>query len=194
MTTSIAPPSKLPTIVMPDGAEMGMDIARSDHLFVIETSSGPLQVSSYGDSFFICRGIADALVAHGLIASGWLPGLAGNNRTQQAVAFGKRGACLIFGNRRGGRLDVPSITIKRVSRTVFEVHLPPTPEQKARLEAAWERRAFAPRPTPDYPSVDAIRFAREILSLPPGPQAIVRRLLVSMLNRPDAKGIRSDVP
>lgn len=90
----------LPSITIADDWEFDGRYRWSSLTFHIPTSVGTIKVETVGYTFY-CTGPADALVEHGLIKPEWLPGLPGNNKVSQRVAFGENGPSLIVGNLRG---------------------------------------------------------------------------------------------
>lgn len=107
--------------------------------FTIPTASGSIMVTSWGWRYWSCRGTADALADYGLLRGLWLPGLPGNGKTRQTVLFTPQGPQLRLGRRGGARLPDNRITIVRVSSQTYEVEVPMTAEQVARVEQAWTR-------------------------------------------------------
>lgn len=109
--------------------------------FSIPTASGSIMVTSWGWRYWTCRGTADALADYGLLRGLWLPGLPGNGKTRQTVLFTPQGPQLRLGRRGGARLPDNRITIVRVSSQTYEVEVPMTAEQAARVEQVWTRHS-----------------------------------------------------
>ena len=65
----------------------------------------------------------------------WAPGLPGNNKTCQRVAFDEEHPRLILCGKGGQRLKIPHISIMKKSRITFEVVIPTTEEQDAWIDA-----------------------------------------------------------
>lgn len=128
-------PMSLPFIEIPSGA-----VARpgGKPWFVVDTAEGPIEVIGWRGTLQ-CHGTLGALLARGLIAPAWLPGLPGNNRSRQTVVFDPTGPRLVLGNRRGARLDHPYLVIVRRSARAYTVELSVSPEQKARLDTIREQ-------------------------------------------------------
>lgn len=129
-------PISLPFIEIPPSA-----VARSGDKpwFVIDTTEGPIEVTGWR-GMLQCHGTQEALLARGLIAPAWLPGLPGNNRSRQTVVFDPAGPHLVLGNRRGARLDHPYLVVVRRSARTYTVELSVSPEQKAKLDAIHKQR------------------------------------------------------
>lgn len=130
-----APAATIPTIDIPEDARVGRC---GDLLFRLRTTEGTIDARAF-PSHMYCRGTADALEAAGIIRKEWLPGAPGNNRTKQTVIFGVGGPTLPVGRAR--RTEAPEIWIS-VAGKKFEVMVPTTAEQKARLDAVsreWHR-------------------------------------------------------
>jgi hypothetical protein len=92
----VSRPFGYPKITVPHDAAMGPN---DPIAFLIHTPAGDLSVGGY--NHWRCVGSADALVSAGFIRSDWLPGLLGNNKTQQTITFEEGGPRLMLGNRRG---------------------------------------------------------------------------------------------
>lgn len=126
---------ELPRVSMPKDIVVGAD---GRIFFKIATNCGVIDVTSWGDNRFDCRGTASALEAGGILRSDWCPGLPGNNKTRQTVLFENRGARLIYGNRCGKIMAAPFIVIKRASISEFIVEVPTTKAQGELLSQARE--------------------------------------------------------
>ena len=103
--------------------------------FQVETAEGNIKIRTYRGDRFLCQGPGVALAAYGLLQADWLPGIPGNNSLQQRVAFEVGGPRLIKGGRIGGkRIVSPCISIRRLSHSRYEVVVPGTEEQQARVQ------------------------------------------------------------
>lgn len=128
-------PISLPFIEIPPSA---VARSRNEPWFVIDTTEGPIEVTGWS-GMLQCHGTLVALLARGLIAPSWLPGLPGNNRSRQTVVFDPAGPHLVLGNRRGARLDHPYLVVVRRSARTYTVELSVSPEQKAKLDEIHKR-------------------------------------------------------
>lgn len=136
MTAIISTPAptlkqfKFPILTIPE------DVIQSDYStpqFTIQTTEGLITVVTHWcHDRFRCKGSIDALVAAGLMASEWMPGLMGNHATCQNVTFDDNGPRLYFAK---GRRPDKTIMIEIVSADCIEVRVPLTAEQKIWVKA-----------------------------------------------------------
>jgi len=129
--------------------------------FKIETHDGVIEVSGYNR--WRCRGTVAALVAGGLLRHDWVPGLPGNNKVRQTVAFEAYEPRLLCGLRRGQKTKSPHIVITRKSARLYEVEIPTTKEQSALIDAA--RKRFRQRCDDERRKDEAARVNEEIAKL-----------------------------
>lgn len=125
----------LPRISIPkDYAETDGSIT-----FKIKTHNGTIDVSSWGNYKWECRGTVSALEAGGFLRPDWLPGLPGNNKTRQTVLFEADGPRLLYGNRCGKKKVCPYLVIKRISTNKFAVEVETTGDQAGQLSIVMDR-------------------------------------------------------
>lgn len=122
----------MPKIELPNALEIpeGKDCPT----IKIETPEGALRIDCY-PGWFECFGTADALAEAGFLSLEWLPGLPGNNKTQQKVLFTDNGPCLVIGHspsfyKQGTRPRC--ITVSRRGKK-FVVQVPTTEDQEQRI-------------------------------------------------------------
>lgn len=126
-----------PKITIPDHA--AEDENRSRLVFDIQTWRGIVSVMGYRK--WECTGSVDALAAAGLLLPEWVPGLPGNNKTRQTVAFEDGVPRLVYGNRRGTAMPRPLIVIEKISRHKYCVMIDATKEQYDLLDAMGKRHS-----------------------------------------------------
>jgi hypothetical protein len=114
---------------------------------VVHTGAGDVAITAIYHRFY-CRGTSQALLAMGMIATSWLPGQTGNNKTRQTILFDEEGRrCLVVG-RKDRRSGMHELDIRRSGRE-FCVAIAMTDAQRkahdqhrADQEAAAEKAKF----------------------------------------------------
>ena len=127
--------AEIPEIVIPDDCRR--DPFRSTWRFNLTTPHGSIEVEVGRCGSLFCRGTPEAIVAYGLARPEWMPGLYGNNLTQQAVVFESDGPRLIHGKPRGKRSTAPRIIIRAwgAIRRTIDVQVPISKRQQEQIEA-----------------------------------------------------------
>lgn len=126
----------LPRIDVPENAKQADN---GDIVFDIKTSAGDVSVSGFWR--WSCKGTIESLLICRLIRPEWLPGIAGNNKVRQTVVFDDGGQAILLGPHRGKKTKEPHIIINRVSKSLYEVLVPPTKAQEPILTAVREKEA-----------------------------------------------------
>lgn len=119
---------KFPVITIPEDVTL-CEYGRLQ--FYITTSDGGVIACNHWRHGITCEGKLDTLVTAGIMLPKWAPGLPGNNKTCQRVAFDEGQPRLILRGKGGQRLKIPHISIMKKSRITFEVAVPTTEKQDA---------------------------------------------------------------
>lgn len=123
------PVRDIPVLTIPD---IGVEEHGISLRFRIANLHGVIDVEGRHGKWH-CTGHAEALSGARLLEMAWLPGTPGNNKVSQTVIFGDGVAEPYRGNPKGRNLG-HHIRIRRTSGHRFEVEIPATQEQTARLQ------------------------------------------------------------
>lgn len=134
-------PLELPSVTIPDNP---LHDRWGWPTFTIHTQEGDIAVDC-GCQTAHCTGSVAALVSAGFMLKEWVPGLPGNNKTRQTVAFDAEGTRLITGGRKGVQTKAPHITVVRRSAKKMTVEVPLSPEDRDRVYTMVEKHRAVER-------------------------------------------------